>query len=592
VSLLGLALMTAPAQAEVVRRALLVGANDGGVELPGLQYTGADVQKMRDVLVELGGFEPENVVILTQPDSPTLEVELQALPPLEEDDLFLFYYSGHADARGLRLGDEIYAFDDLRTHFERIDADVKLGVLDACRSGQITANRAKGAMVVDPFMQDSLDAVGEAWITASSGDEVAQESSRINGSFFTHHLVSGMRGAADNGDGVVSLSEAYSYAYAKTVETTAMLGGTQHPEYEFDLAGQGDLILTTLSEATSHVKLKRGYGGSITVLTEDYVLIAQVDKPASQEVVLALPPGKYRLRRRDDGEIYEVRLTVAEGSSHVLDNRWGQPVTAIAGTAKGVADIDAGGRSLDLARGAWSTATAIDWRHNPYLAAGFSVPLAGGGQIYNGQYLKGGAMLVGTWALVGAGWGAVGGESGAFKGSALGPSAISLAGFQLWGFSVAQAYDYPSRQGQVYEFDRPRTGVLVGWETSWADDWQTPYSSGLTVDWQLHPNVSIGLDRVGFTRSDYDSGVFNMGARAALGPDWKRFRPHAFASSDLRVGRLVESQDRVRGAMGGGVGARLYLSPRYYIVGETRYELDGGVPVWSGGGGLGVHLGG
>ncbi|MCP4915604.1 MAG: caspase family protein, partial [Proteobacteria bacterium] len=57
-------LLTTPAQAEVVRRALLVGANDGGLDLPSLRYTQNDVERMSTVLIELGGFEPEDVIVL------------------------------------------------------------------------------------------------------------------------------------------------------------------------------------------------------------------------------------------------------------------------------------------------------------------------------------------------------------------------------------------------------------------------------------------------------------------------------------------------------------------------------------------------
>ena len=60
---------------------------------------------------------------------------------------------------------------------------------------------------------DDLASTGEALLTSSAADENALESKEIRGSFFSHHLVSGLRGAADSsGDGQVTLAEASSKA--------------------------------------------------------------------------------------------------------------------------------------------------------------------------------------------------------------------------------------------------------------------------------------------------------------------------------------------------------------------------------------------
>jgi hypothetical protein len=42
---------------------------------------------------------------------------------------------------------------------------------------------------VDPFRVD-----GAAILAASGAEELAQESSDVEGSYFTHHLISGLRG--------------------------------------------------------------------------------------------------------------------------------------------------------------------------------------------------------------------------------------------------------------------------------------------------------------------------------------------------------------------------------------------------------------
>jgi hypothetical protein len=54
-------------------------------------------------------------------------------------------------------------------------------------------------------------------IASSSGVEKARESERVYGSFFTHHLVAALRGAADrSGDGVVTLTDPFAYARERT----------------------------------------------------------------------------------------------------------------------------------------------------------------------------------------------------------------------------------------------------------------------------------------------------------------------------------------------------------------------------------------
>ncbi len=93
--------MTTSAHAEVVRYALVIGANDGGLELETLRYAEGDAGELRDVLVELGGFESSRVDMLPQPRVSDVRGQLeiiQALLQEQEDTLFLFYYSGHADA--------------------------------------------------------------------------------------------------------------------------------------------------------------------------------------------------------------------------------------------------------------------------------------------------------------------------------------------------------------------------------------------------------------------------------------------------------------------------------------------------------------
>jgi len=313
----------------VLRHALLVGVNDGGPGMEPLRYAETDARRVEEVLDELGGFDSDQLTLLRDPDRDELQAALRRHAQLAEgaeQDLFLFYYSGHADARGLRVGDELVPYTELRQLIRDIPAEVRLGVLDACRSGEIT--RLKGLTLSAPFAEEThLATEGEAWLTATSADEAAQESDRIGGSFFTHYLVSGLRGPADaggsdGGDGIVSLGEAYAYAYDRTVARTGGTdAGTQHPGYDFRLQGRGDLPLTDVRDASAHITLPVDMGGELTVLRlPERTPVAEVAKQSGTEVVLGLPAGRYLLRLRNDSGTSEAQIGLADGAQLPVRN--------------------------------------------------------------------------------------------------------------------------------------------------------------------------------------------------------------------------------------------------------------------------------
>jgi hypothetical protein len=420
----------------------------------------------------------------------------------------------------------------------------------------------------------------------------------------------------------VTLSEAYSYAYAHTVEETQRtFAGTQTPMYDYRLSGNGDLGLTRLSDASARLTLASGFGGRILILEgPERRLAAEIDKPADRAVVLALPPGDYTLRRRADGDLYEMRLHLADHGSFVVDDRWGtatQEVATAKGDAWGGTQTTAAERPDDavdwlilgeagedwdipprlspaLARGqrAWTTANEVEWRRNPGVAAGASTALAGGGQFYNGDYLKGTAYLVGTAALVGTGWGvgAVAGNGSFFSGSLTGPTPAGLLGASVWGWSITQAYGVHTGG---WHRERPITGVALASETSWWNTVGTPHAAGLSADWVLAPGFSIGLDRVGWSRSQVDdSGTITAGGRLILAKEWDHLRPGVFAATGLRADLGSELDNPVRAVFGTGAMVRYYLGPHYFIGYELRLELDSEDARVTHAGAVGVHLGG
>lgn len=618
------------AEAAALRHALIVGANEGGGALEPLRYAESDAQRMAEVLVELGGFDPAYVTVLYAPTAEQLKAALHDHAGYAgnfDDDLFLLYYSGHADAKGLRLGAGLYPFEALKADVRAVPSEVKIGVLDACRSGTIT--RLKGASVSAPFLEESgLAAEGEAWMTATSAEESAQESDLLRGSFFTHYLISGLRGAADEGgDGQISLDEAYRYAFDRVVDRTGeTTGGVQHPGFDYRLRGQGELALTQVSTARASLTIPAEVYGSIVILRlPDRTPVAEVSKQAGSPVTLALPPGTYRLRLSREGGVQEATVGLNEGGRAVAGS-WGA-VGAQASASKGVAQdaiealamARAAGQGDLRAQGrAWMlyAINPLDLRHSPLIAGGASALLPGAGQFYNRQWGRGMLYMGSFIALSG---GAIAGNPTAeIRGMMAGQDFLRLSALMVYGASIADA----AQGARGGPWTRPAHGLALSTNGAWAigQPWDTPTVAGLSLDVPVAPGISVGADRVGWTyRPDAGEHLFGLGTRASFTLDQPRLVPGAFLAVGLRVAVSEETMgdpssaaqlladDALSSAalsegailtpvVGAGGSLRWYVAPAYFVQWEARLEsgLSHGQEALSLqlGGGIGVHLGG
>jgi hypothetical protein len=134
----GLAVLPEPAHAAggVQRYALVAGANYGGPDRPTLQYAISDAERFARLLVELGGVSPHDAILLKQPGLRELDEALARLQARVVEERrsgrvdaggrteLLVYYSGHADDKGLLLGDDRYSYRSLRDRLDDVPADV------------------------------------------------------------------------------------------------------------------------------------------------------------------------------------------------------------------------------------------------------------------------------------------------------------------------------------------------------------------------------------------------------------------------------------------------------------------------------------
>jgi hypothetical protein len=314
------------------RLALVVGNNEGGADTRPLRYATEDARKLYAVLIDLGDVRREDAILLLDRPANDLWAALSALEQRVDQarsrggrTALIVYYSGHAKDGALRMGESRLPMDALRQRLgSQSRADVRIGIFDACRSGVV--NRTKGARKGPAFevaADGAHDSRGVVMWSSSSADEDAQESDALGGSYFSHHLVSGLRGSADrSGDRRVTLAEAYDYAYARTVaETAETAAGAQHPTFSYELKGNGHLVLADLGRGREGLYLPVTAPAGVYYLVDHFrgVVSAEVVKLAASDRVIALPPGRYKVKRRlpDRLRIGEVRI--APGQFVALD---------------------------------------------------------------------------------------------------------------------------------------------------------------------------------------------------------------------------------------------------------------------------------
>ncbi len=271
----------APA-APVVREqwAVVIGAGRyQSAAIPSLRYTVADAEAVYRTLIGPGGFRKDHVMLLTDTAErkPTLRNIRYALGTFlarsaRKQDTVVIFYAGHgapeADLRGAERDglakylipvdadpDDLYStalpMDEIKTIFERIEAERVVAFIDACYSGAaggrtFASMKTRATTVDDLFLERLTRSKGRAIITASRPAEVSIELGELGHGIFTYYLVQGLTGAADaNHDGIVSLQELYEYIEQQVTQKSRSVGGNQHPVMKGELEGAMPLTRVT-----------------------------------------------------------------------------------------------------------------------------------------------------------------------------------------------------------------------------------------------------------------------------------------------------------------------------------------------------------
>lgn len=319
------------ASAAVLRYAVVVGNDEGDTDERRLRYAQDDAQKVARVLQNLGRFAPENTTVLLGEDADEVKRVLISINDRIRDEtargnevVLFVYYSGHADAQALHLRDTRLDVRTLRQLVRGSSAEVRVLMLDACRSGALT--RVKGVTPTKRFdvsVDDRLSQEGMVFLTSSTATEDAQESEELKGSFFTHYFVSGLLGAADeDGNRAVTMSEAYGYAYDRTIRASSRtMYGVQHPTFSMQLRGRDDLVLSWLGgERRARVQFPKGRTYLLFADDRDGPVVAEIGR---NDVVreLSLQPGRYFVRARLRDALLEGTVRVEPDATTVVEDR-------------------------------------------------------------------------------------------------------------------------------------------------------------------------------------------------------------------------------------------------------------------------------
>lgn len=299
---------------------LVVGQNAGDPDDERLRFADSDARQFLDVMQEVGSVKPADTFPVYGGNAAQVRralVELRARLEREaspSDQLFV-YLSGHADSGELHLDGTRLPIAELNAFMQQAPVGVAFLIVDSCRSGAITRLKGLRPMEGVSIQVETGDIRGRVIISSSGPDEFAQESDELQGSYFTHHFIAALRGAADTTrDGRVTLTEAYNYAYARTLDSTfGTRGGLQRPSYHVDLRGHGELILSELQRGRARLAIDVEPPGQWQIVSADgNAIVWQFDKAAGT-VQLAIPPGQYRVRTRIDNGQLEKTVTVTAG---------------------------------------------------------------------------------------------------------------------------------------------------------------------------------------------------------------------------------------------------------------------------------------
>ena len=250
-------------------RILSVGVGDfKDTAIPKIDYAESDARGFA-CLAKSSGIPEKNISHLTNKDAYRNAIT-DALIKLkmattESSETAIFYFSGHGAPlikNGKIVDAALVPYDARENSLEYTGIKIStlrellsdtrgnwIVILDACFSGRegrsLMAKNIKGISVVPKdFRVAPKSTKNNWWITATSGDNFANDFPKKNHGLFTYYFLKALNGEKSvdaNEDGLISMREAFNWTKKEVQAVSAKsLGRLQVPE----LIGKGDTILT------------------------------------------------------------------------------------------------------------------------------------------------------------------------------------------------------------------------------------------------------------------------------------------------------------------------------------------------------------
>lgn len=139
-----------------------------------------------------------------------------------EDDLVVFFFSGHGYPGGFCAYDGNIGYDEIRKAMAKSKSKNKMMFADACRSG--------GMRVDETAAQETITAAKNANVMlflSSRNNENSIERKGMQNGFFTTYLQRGLKGNADaDRNRIITAKELFDFVHSGV---TQISGGKQHP---------------------------------------------------------------------------------------------------------------------------------------------------------------------------------------------------------------------------------------------------------------------------------------------------------------------------------------------------------------------------
>ena len=253
--------------ADTVCRALIIGQTYSGT-VDALYGTANDARAMRFCLSQMKNRHYEIDMSINLSAQGILDAISSSFEEAGEDDISLFFYSGHGDIGGKLVGNDLEMItpSQLRAALDRIPGR-KIIIVDACYSGSLIEDVGAGSSLsvssADLFPQNFTESFTSAFrprlrsafggtsqyyvMTAARADQTSEEDSIYSGGssrnmgFFTYSLCRGCGWdgvafastdmAADvNEDGAITWAEAFEYTTASVLHFTDEQQAVVYPQ--------------------------------------------------------------------------------------------------------------------------------------------------------------------------------------------------------------------------------------------------------------------------------------------------------------------------------------------------------------------------